>query len=391
MKKTVRIILSVVMAAVFCLSSVPFAFAGTPAENNLQFGSDGKFTIIQFADTQDGYPFRDALKAFMNEVLDKVQPDLVIFTGDNVVCDDLRAYDELLTPLTERGIPFTFTFGNHDDECAPSYTKEQLLETYQTYAGCLAYDADPALSGCATHNLTIKSSDGTKTAFNLWLLDSGDYMTDSNGEKCYSCVRADQVEWYKSVSAQLEADNGGLVPSLAFQHIIPQEGYEKAFFGVPLKLGKITKNFEDGYVGGYLTNISAYDGYVLEPSCPSLYNFGEWDAFKERGDVLGCAIGHDHVNSFIMDVDGIDIIQTPGCTWNSYGNNINRGCGVFTLDENDPWSYDYELLTVSEMACESGSQIPGLEDTIHTYRFNVILLKMLDFFDMLLKSFGLPV
>ena len=69
-----------------------------------------------------------------------------------------------------------YVFGNHDDETMPTLTKEQMLDGYMSYAGCLAYDADPALHGCATHNLEILSSDGTHTAFNLWLMDDGEVV-----------------------------------------------------------------------------------------------------------------------------------------------------------------------------------------------------------------------
>ena len=66
----------------------------------------------------------------------------------------------------------------------------------------------------------------------------------------------------------------------------------------------------------------------------------------ERGDVLAITSGHDHVNKFTVNMEnGIDIIQTPGMSYQSYGADNVRGFRVFTLDENDPWAYETETYT----------------------------------------------
>ena len=39
---------------------------------------------------------------------------------------------------------------------------------------CLMRDAEPELSGCGNYNLPILSSDGQRTAFNLYFIDSLD-------------------------------------------------------------------------------------------------------------------------------------------------------------------------------------------------------------------------
>ncbi len=302
---------------------------------------------------------KEAAVEFINEVLDKTQPDIVVFGGDNIVTSGLEAYEQLLSPLVERGILFTFVFGNHDDECS-DFNPEQMLAAYQQYPGCLAYDADPALHGCATHNLEVKSSDGTKTAFNLWLFDSGAYSDYENGESGYDCVRKDQIEWYRNRSEALQAANGGdVVPSLAFQHIIVKEVYDALYFRTP-NLGKLTKNFCDGTSYSLVPNPSKFSGILQEPPCPSLDNEGEWDAFVERGDVLGCVTGHDHVNSFVADYKGVDIIQCPGATYNSYGKTNVRGGTLFTIDENNPFEYDRQVITAASLAVKDGSELPGL-------------------------------
>ncbi len=387
MKKITKVF-SCIMACVLSASVSGAVFAADSSQ--LMFNSSGEFVILQFADCQDVYPAREAMVAFINESLDFVKPDLVVFTGDNVVTDDLMAFDEILNPVVSRGLPFTFCFGNHDQESNPEKTHEDLLAVYQSYPGCLAYDADPALSGCATHNLPILSSDGSHVAFNIWMFDSGDYMLNKDGISGYSCVREDQVQWYINKSIQLETENEGPVASLAFQHIIPQEGYE-IFYKSLFPLGEATKNFDDNSSYTYIPDLKKFEGFIFEPPCPSLCNFGQWNAFVERGDVLALAVGHDHTNSFVADISGVDLINTPGCTWHSYGNNLVRGCRVFTINENDPWTYETEVISVADLAILENSQIPGKEDSLFTYYSALMLSGLLENILLLAKNFNFPI
>ncbi len=365
-------ILSVILAALMMLTvSVPaFAVneASTPAGDTLQFGADGKFQILVLADVQDNYPVNEDTLQYIREALDTVKPDLVVFNGDNITIDDKAAYDQLMQPLVERGQKFTFVFGNHDVEDR-SFTHEDILEIFQSYEGCLAYDADPALHGCANHNLPILSSDGTKVAFNLWMFDSGDYLKNEDGSwyydeydsRVYDCVRKDQIEWYKNESKKLEEANGGKVPSIAFQHIITEEGVAAILPEMPSFLGFLGRSFANGNAYSFVPVFTRIkDGFILEPPCPSVDNDGQWDAFVERGDVLGCVFGHDHVNSFIAEYDGIDAIMTPGITSESYSNDMLRGGRIITIDENDPWNYETEILYFHALALKQGSLLPGI-------------------------------
>ena len=84
-------------------------------------------------------------------------------------------------------------------------------------------------------------------------------------------------------------------------------------------------------------------GMMLEFPCPSNTNSGEFASWKERGDVIAASFGHDHINTFIGNVDGIDLVMCPGVTFQSYGRYITRAVRIFELDENDPWSYNTHL------------------------------------------------
>ena len=107
MKKIIAVILAVVMSLCLC---VP-AFAANPQiDYTLRFDENGKFKIMVIADPQDGHPTKVSMINFISEALDAEQPDIVVFLGDNVCKDseNIESYSELLTPLVERGVPFTF-------------------------------------------------------------------------------------------------------------------------------------------------------------------------------------------------------------------------------------------------------------------------------------------
>lgn len=103
----------------------------------LKFNSDGKFTIMQISDAQDLPLVRKSLVQMINRACDILHPDLVLFTGDNILGNHIndavigtrqvasghdatrkrveRAISHIILPLEARRIPFAVLYGNHDD------------------------------------------------------------------------------------------------------------------------------------------------------------------------------------------------------------------------------------------------------------------------------------
>lgn len=388
MKKVLAIFLSVL----FVLMTVTVANASE--RKQLQFNENGKFTIVNICDIQDTYPMNTTTKEFIKEMLAKIRPDVVVLGGDNCVCPgDVKAdgIKEICEIFTEAETYFTLVFGNHDHQ--QGVDKETLLGYYQQFGGeyCLAYDAVPELFGVGTHNLTVKSSDGTKDAFNLYMMDSNTYYPEEGNDIGYDAVHEDQLAWYKDTSAALKDKNGAVVPAMMFQHIIVQEIYDKLFIESAFSIGKGTQEFEDTdgtkHYYTYLPKIANMeDGFLYEQPCPGYKNYGQLDAAKETGDVLAIFSGHDHTNDFTVNFDGIDVINTAGCTYHSYGKDINRGCRVIVLDENDITNYETYTWTICEQALEEGSVITELgEVTKAGASFGVAFRKFMDIFMKVLK------
>ncbi|MBQ8210619.1 MAG: metallophosphoesterase [Clostridia bacterium] len=375
--KTAKKIIAVLLACITLfagLSVMAFAQGGT----QLKFNSDGQFKIMIFADNQDNEDIEETTTQIMTEALAKYTPDLVVFLGDNTVSASYEthytAIEALLAPTIKAGVPFALVFGNHDQE-GVNGDKEALLEMYQEIGGelCLTTDAAPEIYGCGNSNVTIFSSDGKNTAFNLWFFDTGSTLVLEDGSRDgYDYIREDQVKWYEETETALKAANGGkTVPSIVFQHIIVPDVY-KAIYSVELP-------FEtDGYTYEGVTylpvpSFSKYNGIIIEPCSPSYYNkAGQFDAWVEHGDVIAMFCGHDHQNDFQTVYQGIGINNVSTVGGSAYHDDISRGVGLVTLDESDLSTYEYEMIYMFDLALEEGSQISEVEGGRSKFYYRVV-------------------
>ncbi len=353
MKKTLSLILSLIMLAT-CFTSVAYA-APKGDDSILKFNEDGKFTILNISDIQDGYPLNPLTKDYIEKTVDMVKPDLIVLTGDNISGYDVpeeedaeNAIREFMDIFQERNIKVAAVFGNHDDEETES-TKEHQLSVYQSY-DCYVGEAGFCIKDrVGTYNLPIMKSDGSGYGFNIWMTDSGTYNTE-NDYGGYACVYKEQIEWYKETSAKLTEENGDKpVPAINFQHIIVPEIWSALEETKVLWFGRVmrSKNPLNDKTRFYALPEDAI-GELREYPCPPYYNNGQFDAMLEMGDVIATVSGHDHENSFEIDYKGIKIINTPTIGFNAY-NDQNVGSRVFVIDENDPENFETYCLTYSDV------------------------------------------
>ena len=342
MKRSLALLLSLIIAL------AAFSGCAKGEKTDLRVNADGEFRILVLADCQDGEKPQERMMNFITAMLDYNKPDLVVLLGDNVIEGEKAKFrkgaEALLAPLVERGIPYAYVYGNHDDEFG--MTKEDMTEIYESIGDCRTYDAAPETSGVGDCTIPVKSSDGSKTAFILWMIDSGNYDSVNGG---YDHVHEDQLEWMKATAAEYNAE--GVIPSLVFQHIIPPEGFDLL---VESALPEGTEGTK-AYAGkNYALRLNdKAEGYLGEFPCPPTMSSGETEVLASLGGVIGVAVGHDHANAFIGKTGGIDIIQCPGASFASYGDDMIRGCRLITLHEASPEEYTTKIFTIA--AYEDGA------------------------------------
>ncbi len=346
MKKALSLILAFVLAFAMLIPSS----AASEADTKLQFNADGNFRIMQIADIQDGFFLTPATKKFIKESVEYADPDLIILSGDNISAGSATigihaidkglvktAINNYMSVFEEIGTPVAIVFGNHDAE--ELVTKEEQMEFYTAYDCCVAIDEGDALYGCGTYNLPIYSSDGSKIAYNIWMIDSNMY-DDVNGG--YDYVHKDQLDWYVKTSDALKAQNGGKpVPSMMFQHIVVKEIYD-VIVEIPESEKDNCENVEDNGKYYAFSPLVYKTGALNEMPCPGTVNGGQFETVLKQGDVVAMFFGHDHKNSYEISYKGVDLVNTPGAGFGSYGDE-GRGVRIIDINENTT-KYETEII-----------------------------------------------
>ncbi|MBR3767860.1 MAG: metallophosphoesterase family protein [Clostridia bacterium] len=347
-------IISVFLALVMVLSLAVMGYASE--EKELRFNSDGTFKIMQINDTQDvGKRVNKKMIEFIEAALDKEEPDLVVFVGDQLSdvypfgkAEDMKkALENILVPLKERDIPFLMTLGNHDYDHFEKFSLEEQAAVYTSFENCYASTDgnDPF-----TYNVPVKTADGENIAFNIYMMDTHAYA-ETGG---YAGVNETQVQWYKDTSAALKAQNGAnVVPSMLFQHIPPKEIYS---------LLKVCKYNEEGAVytkydkSWYKLDETKAQGQLGEAPCSEDFDniTGQYEAWVECGDIMGAFFAHDHVNTFVGTTDeGIVMGYNGGTGFRTYGSGSERSVRIFEYKEDEVENYETRLLTYSELTGKS--------------------------------------
>ena len=207
-------------------------------KRDMRADEDGNFKVLILSDIQGSNSHIDipeSVRANIRTMVDREQPDLVIFNGDN--CHEIKGEENLreyLTNMTEyleeKKIPWAHVYGNHDD--VGGISKERQSEIYAEFDYCISEVG--SVSGVGNYVIPIYSHNGSRILYNVWCLDSHGYsqlddkinVTLQNGvyfKGTYDHIRPDQIEWYLKSSKLLEEYNGAPIPAIMAFHIPLQE------------------------------------------------------------------------------------------------------------------------------------------------------------------------
>lgn len=248
----------------------------------------------------------------MRQIVQKTKPDLIVLSGDNVYgeFDDSGIMQKsLIAELDSYKIPWTLTFGNHDNETQKgvAYTCEQ----YSKSQYCLFKRGDiENISGNGNFNIGIVQ-DGRITEV-VWLMDSNGHTDSDRAQNMFSHVGLfeDQINWFKNGSKKLkEYNNGKNISSIGFFHHpmrafgdgLQQYGYMSTlhgFFSPDGEYGNFTSlTIPKNDLGDY-----GVMGVDAGQYCDSDYEFH--NALKEY-ETEGWFFGHDHKNNASVTFEGV--------------------------------------------------------------------------------------
>ncbi len=175
---------------------------------------------------------------------------------------------------------------------------------------CLSESGPDEVSGTGNYVLHLYNASGNKVEAALYFLDSHQYASPEIGG--YDWIKRDQIEWYTKQSEDLAFRNGSPLPALAFFHI-PLPEYQEVWEQ------QICYGVKEESVG-----------------CPKI-NSGLFAAFVEKNDVMGTFVGHDHVNDYWGELQGIRLCYGRATGYNTYPDDVpfSRGARIIRLKQRE--------------------------------------------------------
>ncbi len=223
-------------------------------------------------------------KIALDNMVEEVQPDLILVLGDTTLTDrnDIE-YERFVKQMDSYQTPWACVFGNHDDEGRAD--KAKLVDVLETSEYGLFQWGPENLHGAG--NYAIRLTRGGATQQVLFMLDTGS-STDPAGT---TGINEQQVAWYNWTMDGIKAAEGAYPQNMAFFHI-------------PLP---VYSELQDGFLMGERA----------EATYPGDVDSGLFDAMKAHNGTQMFA-AHDHNNDFTAEVDGIRVSYALKSSYNCY-------------------------------------------------------------------------
>lgn len=307
--------------------------------------SNRDFVILQLTDLHFGRGILTIKKDKLAHnavvtLVNRVKPDLIILTGDNIypipifagTNNNMRQTKYVGELFDSFGIPWTTVFGNHESEPFATNTREELGKYYVTLKNCL-FQNEEGIFGTGNHIIKLNNADGSlNTAFVM--LDSNMYV-GKHFFTGFDNIHDDQIEWYKnSIKSMSEKDS--IAKSLAFFHMPPKEMRDAWEM---LKLGNKEVTYHLGGVG----EINDHVGYSRKKKG----NF--FEEMVKLGSCKGMFFGHDHLSNISLTYKGIRLTYGMSVDFLAYRQIMKkytqRGGTVIKIKDDSSFTVELEPLT----------------------------------------------
>ena len=332
MKKSFFCIILVICIIINLISCKGYTSARLVCDTN------GNFTILIVSDPQcDNKNQWIEAKNELETLVKRAKPNFVLINGDmntnNVIPADM--WELFVSPLTERGIYWATTNGNHDP-----FTK-RYYNMYKSYPLCLnstVDKTDPNFEPSRPMNyvITVYSNDNRTPVFAIYGMDTG--IKNKNG---YEGLSEKQIKWYKQQSNALKKQNGGkVITSLICMHIpLPQTMdmyYTSDVYGVANEpaIKDISYTCDDG------TKISKTRVHTTATE----NDHGLFEAILKQGDVKAIIFGHDHCTNFAGSYKGVILGFAGKLSTGCYSDELCRGGRVIKFNQENPQDFTVSWL-----------------------------------------------
>lgn len=355
-----KVFLSVVVVVLILSVSIS-VIAKSEKETKLMCDENGDFTILVVSDPQcDNETQWEQARLELEILVQRSEPDFVLINGDMNSRNQIPAdmWEAFVSPLTQRGIYWSTTNGNHDP------FKYEYYQMYKGYDECLnstvsVLDGNYDFTRPMNYVLPIYSNDGKEIVFAVYGMDSG--AVDGDG---YEGVTQKQINWYIDQSNRLKELNAGkkvtsllcmhipLVQTLDMYYSSPQgEAVSGEGSGGLYKVYGIANepNFDNKeYTCENGTTVSKLKIHTTAEENDT----GIFDEILNQGDIKAIFFGHDHRTNIAGSYKGVILGFAGKLSTGCYSDKLCRGGRVLRFNQSDPEKFTVEWLAALESSTD---------------------------------------
>ena len=280
-------------------------------------------TDIQLSDAKAYGDHGTYSEELITKMVNDYDPDLITLSGDNAW--DTAAYLRLIEFLDGFGIPWAPVMGNHDGQGCISefWVAYNLIQA----ENCL-FQFGP--EGMGYGNYIINVTENGEFVHTFFMMDTHSddefVLEDGTVVEGYDHLWSNQQKWYKWAVEGIKEMAGRTVESTAIMHI-PVFEYVEAWEMVSIE----SDESEMGVLNPEYSDIAS--GRCYELSCPSPVNNGFYSLCQELGSTKTILVGHDHVNDYHINYNGIKLAYAVKSGFGSYWRDDMIGGTTITIND----------------------------------------------------------
>jgi len=266
-------------------------------------------TDLHFFDSKTPEDNNQKTVAELKALVEKFNPELMLVNGD-MWFEDLggKSFEHCqwaVDQIGRLGVPWIFNFGNHD-------AIQDFSKVYQT----LANAPNSLFRGSANYGdyrVEICNPGVDDPFWNLIIVN--DYFPD-RGFNQY------QINWFNAEVARIKEKYPAPVPAFIFAHI---------------PLPQFNDLWKSGKAKGIKNEPVMFEGGTKKA----------FDAIKNSGMIKAFFAGHDHINNYYGEMDGIRLMYLRATGYGGYGGGkVKKGGTILTIDLDQTPQFD--TITVFE-------------------------------------------